>query len=97
MVVIPFLCKGVLFLSYKCHPLSFSPIKFKQIFVLIFEINRLSHSDSKKLDHFTMFWCNGPVEGGTLSLRVDDGTSGRNVDNDALSSEWPVDAALLVS
>ena len=40
-------------------------------------------------------WCNGPVEGGTLCLRVDDGTSDRNVDDDALSSEWPVDAALL--
>ena len=27
-------------------------------------------------------WCNGPVEGGTLSLHVDDVTSGKKVDND---------------
>ena len=40
-------------------------------------------------------WCNCPVEGGTLGLRVDDGTSDGNVDDDALSSEWSVDAALL--
>ena len=45
---------------------------------------------------YLLLWCNGPVEGGTLCLRVDDGTSGRNVDNNALSFEWPVDAALLV-
>ena len=43
-----------------------------------------------------MLWCNGPVEGGTLGLRIDDVTSGRNVDDDVLSSDWPVDAALLV-
>ena len=43
-----------------------------------------------------IFWCNGLVEGGTLGLPVDDGTSGGNVDDDALSSDWPVDAALLV-
>ena len=34
-----------------------------------------------------LLWCNGPVEDGTLGLRVDEGTSGRNVDDDALSSE----------
>ena len=45
-----------------------------------------------RLDHV---WCNGPVEGGTLGLRVVDGTLDRNVDDDELLSEWPVDAALL--
>ena len=41
-----------------------------------------------------VIWCNGPERGCSLDLQVDVGTSGRNEDDDALSSDWPGDDAL---
>ena len=34
-----------------------------------------------------LFWCNGPKRGCSLDLHVDVGTSGRNEDDDVLSSD----------
>ena len=40
------------------------------------------------------FWCKGPMEGEAHSLQVEVGTSDRNEDDDALSSDWSGDDAL---
>ena len=42
------------------------------------------------------FWCNGPVRDRSLCLQADIGTSGRIIDDDALSSCWTGDDAVVV-
>ena len=42
-----------------------------------------------------MLWCNGPVRDRSLCLQADVGTSGRIMDDDALSSCWTGDDAVV--
>ena len=42
-----------------------------------------------------IFWCNGPVGDCSLCLQADIDTSGRIVDDDALSSCWTGDDAVV--